>query len=234
MFTLNEGLHANDLDGMVASKFSVDTYKSKMGDDKDVCVLGFSAKDRAPANDMMEFIERGYSFVLDSDISSGEDDAGRYVVFVEITRDENLAKNIMTLIDGLKRLVGDNKWEFKFYRHASYVPASLDSLSIIPNSPKTYEEKMNQHKMEGVRHFFNKTLMDSLVLDGDIITINKPYGSTIKLQMVSDTELLEDTATDNPEQVFWLSKVLGDYDISQHGDSFIFKNGQETMTLRLV
>jgi hypothetical protein len=89
---LNEGLRPLDLKEMVESVFSIDTYKSKMGEDQDVCVLTFKVKDRLPARDLMEFIEKGFHFVLDSDVSSGENDKGEYFVFVELERSKKLAK----------------------------------------------------------------------------------------------------------------------------------------------
>ena len=41
MKLFNEGLKAGDLEGVVSNKFSVDQYKSKMGEDKNILVLGF-------------------------------------------------------------------------------------------------------------------------------------------------------------------------------------------------
>ena len=79
---LNEGLRPLDLKEMVYPTFEVDTYRSKMGEDRDVCVISFQVTDRAPAKDLMEFIEKGYHFVLDSDVSSGENEKGEYSVFV--------------------------------------------------------------------------------------------------------------------------------------------------------
>jgi hypothetical protein len=79
---------------MVHSTFDIDVHRSKMGEDKDICVLSFQVKDRAPAKDMMEFIEKGYHFVLDSDVSSGENEDGEYSVFVELSRSPRLAEQI--------------------------------------------------------------------------------------------------------------------------------------------
>ena len=75
---LFEGLREGDLKGCVEGLFTVDQYTSKMGHDRDCAVLRFRVNDKFPAIDMMEFIERGYSFVLDSDISSGEERDGKY------------------------------------------------------------------------------------------------------------------------------------------------------------
>ena len=42
---VNEGLKAGDLEGVVNKRFSVDQFKSKMGDDKNIMVLAFTVDD---------------------------------------------------------------------------------------------------------------------------------------------------------------------------------------------
>jgi len=61
---LNEGLRPDDLTELVYPIFEVDSFRSKMGEDQDVCVVSFKVTDRAPAKDLMEFIEKGYEFDL--------------------------------------------------------------------------------------------------------------------------------------------------------------------------
>ena len=68
---LNESLRSGDLKNYVSEIFTVDQYKSKMGEDSDVIVLGFHVREKEPAIDMMEFIEKGYNFILDADMSAG-------------------------------------------------------------------------------------------------------------------------------------------------------------------
>ena len=52
---VKEGLQAGDLDGLVNKNFEVDKHKSKMGDDKDVCVLAFTVDGLEPAKDLERF-----------------------------------------------------------------------------------------------------------------------------------------------------------------------------------
>ena len=49
MTLVNEGLKAGDLEGVVGNRFSIDQYKSKMGEDKNILVLGFNVDGSAPA-----------------------------------------------------------------------------------------------------------------------------------------------------------------------------------------
>ena len=79
----NEGLEHGDLKRLVHPDVHVDEFKSKMGDDADIVVVSFKVASKEPALDLVNFIEKGYDFVLDADLSSGELDDGEYLVFVE-------------------------------------------------------------------------------------------------------------------------------------------------------
>ena len=98
---LNESLHAKDLRDLVKPVFEIDSYKSKIGKDEDVCVLSFTVDHEDPAKDLENFFEMGYSFVLDADVSPGETDDGTYKVYVEIERSRHLGDQIFELIEGV-------------------------------------------------------------------------------------------------------------------------------------
>ena len=241
---LNEGLRPLDLAEMVYPTFEVDTFRSKMGEDQDVCVVSFQVKDRAPAKDLMEFVEKGYEFVLDADVSSGENDKGEYAVFIELNRSENLAEEIKELCYGIKRLTGINEFKFKYYKDDKTHEVTEETLKkVVPYTSEKYEGYLSKIKTEGIKSFFSKTLMDDLTLDGDIITIHKPFNKQVKLQMVKEgsTESilegieegynLDEAATG---EMFWLTKVLGDYSINKVGENFVFNNGNHSMLLKRV
>lgn len=229
---------------MVYPTFEVDTFRSKMGEDQDVCVVSFKVKDRAPAKDLMEFVEKGYEFVLDADVSSGENDKGEYSVFIELNRSPQLAEEIKELCYGVKKLTGINEFKFKYYKDNQTHDVTEETLKkIIPSSAKDYEGLLTKVKTEGIKRFFSKTLMDNLTLNGNVITIHKPFGKTIQLEMVKEGSPesilegvdegynLDEAAT---SEMFWLTKVLGDYSINKVGDNFVFNNGNQSMLLKRI
>lgn len=241
---LNEGLRPLDLKEMVYPTFEVDTYSSKMGEDRDVCVLSFQVKDRAPAKDLMEFIEKGYQFVLDSDVSSGENDKGEYSVFVEISRTPKLAEQIKDIIYGVNKLTGIKDWGFKYHKEHSLHNVNEDTLqSVIPLTPTSYDNLLVRVKTESIKKFFNKTLMDDLTLDGDVITIHKPFNQKVQLKMIKEAasdailEGVDDPITVDQEsmsEIFWLTKVLGNYNINKVGNNFVFDNQGQSMLLQRI
>ena len=241
---LNEGLRSNDLKDMVHSVLTIDTHRSKMGEDRDVCVLSFKVSDRNPAKDLMEFIEKGYNFVLDADVSAGENEDGEYFVFVELSRNPQLAENIKELEYGVRKLTDITEWKFKYYKEDNIHELSEETLkSVVPSTPQGYDGLMNKVRTEGVKRFFSKTLMDNLTLDGDVITIHKPFNQQIKLRMVKEAatdailEGIDDPITMDQSaisEIFWLTKVLGDYNINKVGSSFMFDNQGQAMLLQRI
>jgi hypothetical protein len=241
---LNEGLRSLDLEEMVYPLFEIDSHRSKMGEDRDVCVMTFKVKDRNPAKDVMEFIEKGFNFVLDSDVSSGENSEGEYFVFVELNRTPQLSEQIKEITYGVKKLTGIDNWKFKYNKMTDEFDMTQESLSrIIPPTPNEYDRHLNKVQTEGIKRFFSKTLMDDLTLDGDVITIHKPFNNQIKLRMVKeaatdsilegvvDTIIMDDVST---SEIFWLTKVLGDYNINKVGDKFMFDNNGQAMLLQRI
>jgi hypothetical protein len=241
---LNEGLRPLDLKEMVYPTFEVDTFRSKMGEDRDVCVVSFRVKDRAPAKDLMEFIEKGYEFVLDADVSSGENNKGEYSVFVEISRTPKLAEQIKELTHGVNKLTGLKEFKFVYHKDSAIHEATEDKIkSVVPSTSSEYDGLMLRKKTNEVRNFFSKTLMDDLTLDDDIITIHKPFEQKIKLRIVKEGEtesilegIQEPILADEGaiSEVFWLTKVIGDYAINKIGDQFVFNNGNKAMILQRI
>lgn len=241
---LFEGLRPMDLHDMISPLFEVDAYKSKMGEDRDICVISFRVKDRNPARDLMEFIEKGFEFVLDSDVSSGENDAGEYFVFVEIQRTPKIIDNIEDLTYGVRKLTGIDDWKFKYYKEDQALPANRESLQEhIPFTSGRYDELVNKNRVREMKQFFSKTLMDDLTIDGDTLTIEKPFGQSVKFRLVKENvkekiaEDLKGIATvdhNSMAEIFWMTKVLGDYNITKIGDKFMLENSSKAIILQRI
>ena len=109
MQRLNEGLEYGDLKRSVVPEVTIDTFKSKMGDDKDICTITLLCKEKNPAIDLMNFLEKSYDWLLDAEISSGERDDGKYLVFVEADRNKELPTHIEQMIRDLLNLTEDKE-----------------------------------------------------------------------------------------------------------------------------
>jgi hypothetical protein len=84
--------------------------------------------------------------------------------------------------------------------------------------------------------------MDDLTLEDGVITIHKPYDKKIYLKVIEEglkeniLNSTESLALDNASmgEIFWLTKVLGDYNINKTGDKFVFENGDNAIILQRI
>ena len=148
---LRENLEQGDLKRLIHTELHIDQYKSKMGTDEDVCVISFKVSGKEPSADLVGFIEKGYDFVLDADVSSGEKEGGDYLVFVELERSEKLPAQIMEIIDDLMNLTEQKieDWRVRYYKSATDNELSKESLTdLIPTTPEAYDAKYGKNDEE--------------------------------------------------------------------------------------
>ena len=154
MRNLFEGLEQGDLKRLIHPELHVDEFKSKLGDDCDVIVLSFKVDSKDPAADLVSFIEKGYEWILDADVSSGEMDDGSYIVFAELDRDDSAPENIMSLLDDLMNLTDQDieDWRVRYYKAHKETTLSLESLhNLIPLSPEAYERAYGQEDIDALK-----------------------------------------------------------------------------------
>jgi hypothetical protein len=154
MSNLFEGLEAGDLKRLIHTELHVDEFKSKLGDDCDVVVLSFKVDNKEPASDLVSFIEKGYDWVIDADVSAGEMDDGDYIVFVELDRDPSVAENVMKLMEDLMNLTDGNTddWRVRYFKSHKETTLSLEALQeLIPNTPEKYEQLYGQESIDKLK-----------------------------------------------------------------------------------
>ena len=101
---LNEGLDYHDLEGQMDPTVTVDEYAAHMGKDSEIVTLAFVTHSDAAGNDLADWFERGYDYVLDAEVSEGEVSPGKYLVFVEMNRRSTVPERIIELITDLETL----------------------------------------------------------------------------------------------------------------------------------
>ena len=151
---LFEGLRAKDLDGLVDHIFTVDQYRSKMGEDKDIVVLGFRVDDKFPAIDLVEFIEKGYPWVIDADVSSGEMYDGDYIVFVEGERSQDLPENIIDMMEDIMNLTDQDieDWRLRYQSKTKDHKLDVDTIKeLVPLTAEDYKAKYGKDDLDKLK-----------------------------------------------------------------------------------
>ena len=185
MKLFNEGLKAGDLEGVVSDKFSVDQFKSKMGEDKNILVLGFAVDGQAPAKDLERFAETGFKSVLDADATPGTLEDGKHRVFIEFARTPQVVSQIISFLEDLKKLTNIDEFSYTYHKGENPTVVTADAMAeAIPTTPEAYEQKVNEMKVSEARHFFDKYDMMECNIAENIMTVKKAgAGHDLKFQL---------------------------------------------------
>jgi hypothetical protein len=151
---LREGLEKNDLARLVHNELHIDEFKSKLGDDRDVIVVSFKVGGKEPANDIVNFVEKGYEWVIDADVSSGEMGDGDFIVFVELAREKSAVNQILDMMNDVMNLTGQDSDEWRVRYYQDQRDHSLDEQSLnrlIPLSPEAYDKRFDKKEIDSLK-----------------------------------------------------------------------------------
>lgn len=138
---LLEGFDHLDLLNMVSPTISVDEYVAKMGTDDGIVTLAFTVKGEAAAEDLVDWFERGYDWVLDAQSSDGQVDKGKYLVFVELDRRRKVPERIIELIEDLETLTDLSVKDWRIILDGEEYKADAEVIARhLITSPHEYRE----------------------------------------------------------------------------------------------
>lgn len=144
---ITEGLDFHDMEGQIDPVVTVDEYEAKMGEDSDIVTLAFTVKSEEAGNDLVDWFERGYDWVIDSSLSEGEIEVGKYLVFVELNRRSTVPARIMELLKDLKTLTALKPTEWTVQVNGEDYDADENVLKqVIITNPNVYKQENNSDK----------------------------------------------------------------------------------------
>ena len=233
---INESLRPNDLRHFIKKVFEIDSFKSKIGNDSDVIVLSFTVDGEDPAKDLENFIEMGYEFVIDADVSTGESDDGTYKVFVELERTRYATEQIRELLDGIQKLANLETMRFRYFKSFKSQEATLENLeATVPLDKKSYEEATDRNSMDNFSNFFSNSYADELNVVDESISFKRPFSGRVTFNILDSgnkKELYESIRgpimmeSKDMAEVMFLTKIIGNYNITKINNTFIFeRNG---------
>lgn len=226
------GLSQGDLKDLVKKTFDIDTYSSKMGEDKNIVTISFDVNSEPPAKDLVKFLEAGYHFILDSAVSSGEQDDGHFRVFSEIARDKSAINHILEILSGVEKLTDSNDYKFRYYKNFKSVPATEENLTKqVITDPDRYGVDLKVAENHNIDNFFKKSFLDSIKIDENILTLKKVYSDPIQFNVIDfathnevHANLTESYNFNDFGEIIFMVKYLGDYDITKYGNKLIIEN----------
>ena len=151
------------MEGQVEPTLTVDEYAAKMGKDSDIVTLAFVVRSKNAGNDLVEWFEKGYDYILDASLSTGEIESGKWLLFVELNRRSTVPERIVELINDLKTLTNLklSDWTIRIDEE-DYEPEEQILKQVIicnPNEYKIEQEKEKElNEMRSIAGLSNKII----------------------------------------------------------------------------
>lgn len=240
-------LKNGDLAGTVLPDVSIDEFEPKAGDEKDVIVVAFYLNDQDPADDLNTFIQRGFIDTLDVEVSPNTDEEGRYLVFVEMSRDDTFPNKFQALLKDVGNLTGEMDWTVKTYladgRSFKYNdPELFNYLILQPESYVSKDDFKMQDMKESINQFFKESLVSGLTLEGNVVTLThnrrKIVAEVVDVgdyDVVIGRNFLSEAAFGvgkNPHEANILKSMLGNCQVLPLGKYLCVNRGDEVMLLK--
>jgi hypothetical protein len=176
MKQLNESLSHLDLEDELDTIIGIDEFKSRIGEDDDLITIHFMLNSKEAGEDLVLWLERGYEFIIDADISPGEVERGKYFVFAEMNRRPSSPRKIIELLADLETLTGvkAEDWTIKV-DHDRY-PATKENIAkYVPLTSSDYKSK-NQSELNEWREIAGLKASKTYDADQDIVAIQRQAG----------------------------------------------------------
>ena len=232
------GLVKDDLKFLVDNIIEIDSYKSKMGSDEDIVTLAFSVTGQAPAKDLENFVEKGYPFVLDADVSSGEQPDGTYKVFIEMERNKDLSMQILEIADGVQKLADVQNLRFRYHKNFKSKDLTDENIAeTVPMDANIYSSKIKETQLENYKNYFTNSYAESIDLKEDILTVKNTYAQPISFKVMDfgkGIDIKESINMEDMAEVIFLTKYLGDYNINKYGEDLVLENQGYVLKLRRI
>jgi len=221
-------LKNEDLKGTILPTISVDEFEPKSGDNENIIVVAFYLTDKDPADDLNTFIQRGVVDTLDVEVSPNTDDDGRYLVFVEMERNETFPDKFKALLRDIKNVAGKTDWQVRTYLSGGqeFSPDDPALYSYVANDPESYitkDEFMKESIKENVKSFLQDAHIMYCDFNGNTMTLGTGSKNiTAEVVDVGDYDdvigrnFLGESAfklTNRPIEATVLTSMLGVYDV---------------------
>ena len=127
------------------------------------------------------------------------------------------------------------------------MPLTVEELNkAVPNDPELYGVDSDiltdmAESKNNYTNFFNKSMLENVNMWSNMITLKKTYADPVAFQFIDfgPTEKtinnIEESFNPNDfSEIIFLTKYLGDYNITKYGTKLTFDNDGETLVLERI
>ena len=170
----------------VDNLISIDEFMPKTGHEFNIIVVAFYISDQNAAEDFRMFIERGTAEFKDIEVSPNPDTDGKWLVFVELERNEDFWKKLDFICKEVARLTGQkHQWQVRTYftdNNAHPIDEIKDKIELLSSkyAIHKFKGKGSDVTNENLELFFSDSLLENFSVSGTEIEFRR---GTAKLCM---------------------------------------------------
>lgn len=167
-YKLMEELRQNDLEYMVSPYVSIDQYTAKLNEDN--IVLAFFCNDRNATQDLYSFLEKLYVIeIRDIEISDTLTEDNKNILYVELSRTQQLPEIIIDMIDSINMLINKDvdDWYFVTFGMDKKDKLTVENLrkyvrltKIDEITEEPIKKELNQETVTYGNELYSRTFLD--------------------------------------------------------------------------
>ena len=151
----------------------------------------------------------------------------------------------MELANGMINLTGRDDFRFRYHKEFRSQDLTQEALEeVMPLDPDMYgvdQKGMNEETLNNYKDFFSKSFVESIVMTGNKLTIKKKWADPIQFKFIdfgpavqTINDIKESFNANDFAEIIFLSKYIGDYNITKYGNKLTFENRDSVLVLERI
>jgi hypothetical protein len=129
---------------------------------------------------------------------------------------------------------------FRYFKSFKSQDATLDALTVVPKDRNAYKIATEENKLNNFSEFFKNSYTNKLIID-ESLQFKSTYGERVKFEIVNSgprNEVYDSIKGPimlehrDISEVLFLTKLIGNYNITKISDTFIFENSGWAVALK--
>ena len=153
-------------------------------------------------------------------------------------RNKEIPMQIVEIADGVSKLAGLDNFRYRYYKNFKSLDLTNDSLSeVIPLDKDSYDVKINEVQLENYKNFFSKSYADHIDLVENTLIIKNTFRPAERFEVIDfgkELQLNETINVNDMAEVLWLTKFIGDYNITKYSPTLVLENQGYSLQLKRV
>ena len=151
---------------------------------------------------------------------------------------EETRKSLSDSVINLENKLADlESMKFRYYKNFRSRDLDEENLAIIPVDQSSYEIAINETQYENYKNFFTKSYAESIDMLGETLIVKNTYAQPMRFEVTDfgrDPMIEETINMKDMGEVIFLSKVLGDYNITKYGNTIVLTNEGYRLHLKRI